>query len=194
MIALRPRDLSASPSPSRCVTAPIRLSNNFGNDCSWPILLQKSFCTPDQKFSGPWARLSCKDSGTSSPAGKLAVDLGNAIEATRIDDRRSDCPAAGKLSLGDFRLLQQYRPPAERRLRKSSPGQVVPALRGIGGTACREGDRAAPLICCGDLPVSVARAPVLPPGMNSAGGTCPAVARRSSVGNPSARLGNFPIG
>jgi len=48
--------------------------------------------------------------GTSSPAGKLTVDLGNAIEATKIDDRRSDCPAAGKLSLGDFRLLQQYRP------------------------------------------------------------------------------------
>ena len=51
--------------------------------------------------------------GTSSPAGKLTVDLGNAIEATKVDDRRSDCPAAGKLSLGDFRLLQQYRPIAE---------------------------------------------------------------------------------
>src|SRR6516225_1094122 len=50
--------------------------------------------------------------GTSSPAGKLTVDLGNAIEATKIGDRRSDCPAAGKLSLGDFRLLQQYRPKA----------------------------------------------------------------------------------
>jgi hypothetical protein len=50
---------------------------------------------------------------TSSPAGKLTVDLGNAIEATKIADRRSDCPAAGKLSLGDFRLLQQNRPKAE---------------------------------------------------------------------------------
>jgi hypothetical protein len=29
----------------------------------WQILLQKSFCTGDQKFSGLWARLSCKDVG-----------------------------------------------------------------------------------------------------------------------------------
>jgi hypothetical protein len=28
-----------------------------------PILLQKSFFTGDQKFSGLWARLSCKDVG-----------------------------------------------------------------------------------------------------------------------------------
>jgi hypothetical protein len=28
-----------------------------------PILLQKSFCTGDQKFSGLWTRLSCKDVG-----------------------------------------------------------------------------------------------------------------------------------
>jgi hypothetical protein len=27
----------------------------------WPIVLQKSFCTGDQKFWGPLARLSCKD-------------------------------------------------------------------------------------------------------------------------------------
>jgi hypothetical protein len=53
--------------------------------------------------------------GTSSPAAKLTVDLGYAIEATKIDDRRSDCPAAGKLSLGDFRLLQQYRHEADIR-------------------------------------------------------------------------------
>src|SRR5262245_44916358 len=26
-----------------------------------PILLQKSFCTGDRKFCGPWTRLSCKD-------------------------------------------------------------------------------------------------------------------------------------
>src|SRR5262245_46513327 len=29
--------------------------------CNWPILLQKSFCTGDRKFCGPWTRLSCKD-------------------------------------------------------------------------------------------------------------------------------------
>src|SRR5580704_7217593 len=30
--------------------------------------------------------------GTSPPTVKLTVDLGNVIEATKIDDRRSDCP------------------------------------------------------------------------------------------------------
>jgi hypothetical protein len=30
---------------------------------SVPILLQRSFCTADQKFSGLYARLSCKDVG-----------------------------------------------------------------------------------------------------------------------------------
>ena len=29
--------------------------------CFWPILLQKSFCTGDQKFCGLQVRLSCKD-------------------------------------------------------------------------------------------------------------------------------------
>jgi hypothetical protein len=27
------------------------------------MLLKKSFCTGDQKFSGPWTRVSCKDVG-----------------------------------------------------------------------------------------------------------------------------------
>ena len=51
--------------------------------------------------------------GTSSPDGKLTGDLGNAIESTEIDGRRSRRPLAGKLSPGDFRLLQQYRPQAD---------------------------------------------------------------------------------
>src|SRR3974390_1031205 len=51
--------------------------------------------------------------GTSSPDRKLAGDLGNAIDSTEIDDRRSCRPLAGKLSLGDFRLLQQYRPDSD---------------------------------------------------------------------------------
>ena len=50
--------------------------------------------------------------GTSSPDRKLTGDLGNAIESTEIDGRRSRRPLAGKLSPGDFRLLQQYRPVA----------------------------------------------------------------------------------
>jgi hypothetical protein len=31
------------------------------DDRFWQILLQKSFCTGDQKFCGLQARLSCKD-------------------------------------------------------------------------------------------------------------------------------------
>jgi len=51
--------------------------------------------------------------GTSSPDGKLTGDLRNAIESTEIDGRRSRRSLAEKLSPGDFRLLQQYRPIAE---------------------------------------------------------------------------------
>jgi hypothetical protein len=54
--------------------------------------------------------------GTSSPDRKLTGDLGNAIESTEIDGRRSRRPLAEKLSPGDFRLLQQYRPIAEIKI------------------------------------------------------------------------------
>jgi hypothetical protein len=47
--------------------------------------------------------------GTSSPDDKLTCDLGNVIEATQIGGRRSNRFMAGKLSPGNFRLLQQYR-------------------------------------------------------------------------------------
>jgi hypothetical protein len=47
--------------------------------------------------------------GTSSPDDKLTGDLGNAIETTQIGGRRSDRLTAGKLSPGNFGLLQQYR-------------------------------------------------------------------------------------
>src|SRR5215831_6085398 len=47
--------------------------------------------------------------GTSSPEDKLAGDLGNVIEATSIGGRRSDFFTAGKLTPGNFGLLQQYR-------------------------------------------------------------------------------------
>jgi hypothetical protein len=47
---------------------------------------------------------------TSSPDDKLADDLGNAIEGTRISGRRSDFLTAGKLAPGYFGLLQQYLP------------------------------------------------------------------------------------
>jgi hypothetical protein len=48
--------------------------------------------------------------GTSSPDDKLIGDLGNVIEATQIGGSRSDCLMAGKLSPGNFGLLQQYLP------------------------------------------------------------------------------------
>ena len=65
--------------------------------------------------------------GTSSPDGKLTGDLGNAIESTEIDGRRSRRPLAGKLSPDDFRLLQQYRPAAD-----SCGAARCPIIRGGG--------------------------------------------------------------
>jgi hypothetical protein len=53
--------------------------------------------------------LRVKMLGTSSPTAKLTGDLGNVIEATQTGVRRSDRLVAGKLSPGNFRLLQQYR-------------------------------------------------------------------------------------
>jgi hypothetical protein len=46
--------------------------------------------------------------GTSSPDDKLTGDLANAIEITQIGGRQSDRVMAGKLSPGNFGLLQQY--------------------------------------------------------------------------------------
>jgi hypothetical protein len=51
--------------------------------------------------------------GTSSPDDKLTGDLGSVIETTQIGGRRSDRLMAGKLSPGNFGLLQQYRHKAD---------------------------------------------------------------------------------
>src|SRR6266536_280665 len=51
--------------------------------------------------------------GTSSPDDKLTGDLGNVIETTQIGGSRSDRLTAGKLSPGNFGLLQQYRHEAD---------------------------------------------------------------------------------
>jgi hypothetical protein len=48
--------------------------------------------------------------GTSAPDDKLADDLDNAIESTRIRGRRSDFLTEGKLAPGNLGLLQQYLP------------------------------------------------------------------------------------
>jgi hypothetical protein len=51
-----------------------------------------------------------KGLGTSWSDDKLADDLGNVIEGTRISGRRSDFFTAGKLAPGNLRLLQQNLP------------------------------------------------------------------------------------
>jgi hypothetical protein len=51
--------------------------------------------------------------GTSSPDDKFADDLGNAIEGTRINGRRSDFFRTEKLAPDNLGLLQQYRHEAE---------------------------------------------------------------------------------
>ena len=51
--------------------------------------------------------------GTSSPDDKRTGDLGSVIETTQIGGRRSDRLMAGKLSPGNFGLLQQYRHKAD---------------------------------------------------------------------------------
>jgi hypothetical protein len=53
--------------------------------------------------------------GTSSSEEKLAGDPGNVIEATSIGGRRSDFFTAGKLTPGNFGLLQQYRHERDQR-------------------------------------------------------------------------------
>jgi hypothetical protein len=59
--------------------------------------------------------------GTSSPDDKLTADLGNVIETTQIGGRRSDRLTAGKLSPGNFGLLQQYLPKAAVSTRTLRP-------------------------------------------------------------------------
>jgi hypothetical protein len=80
--------------------------------------------------------------GTSSPNDKLADDLGNAIEGTRINGCRSDFLTAGKLAPGNLGLLQQYLPQADMcsAAKKhfhsiTSPGTAVLLLGNFTGDA-----------------------------------------------------------
>src|SRR6516164_45046 len=61
-----------------------------------------------KNFSGFRRDFSAKMWGTSSPNDKLADDLGNAIEVTRISGRRSDFFTTEKLAPDNLGLLQQY--------------------------------------------------------------------------------------
>src|SRR6266702_904827 len=74
--------------------------------------------------------------GTSSPDDKLTGDLGNVIETTQIGGRRSDRLTAGKLSPGNFGLLQQYLPlPDSRTAAKRRPYSITSSARAssVGG-------------------------------------------------------------
>ena len=53
--------------------------------------------------------------GTSSHSDELTGDFGNKPEAILIGDHGLSCLLAGKLSLRDLRLLQQYRHIADIR-------------------------------------------------------------------------------
>jgi hypothetical protein len=72
----------------------------------WQIVLQKSFCTGDQKFCGLQARFSSKHVGTSSHGDELTGNLANELDAISIDDRGLFRLLAGKLSHGNLGLLQ----------------------------------------------------------------------------------------
>ena len=66
-----------------------------------------------KNFPGRGRDFHVKMWGTSWLDDKLASDLGNPIEATRIGGRRLNRLLAGKSSSGNFGLLQQYLPIAD---------------------------------------------------------------------------------
>jgi len=56
------------------------------NFCFWPILLQKSFCDTEDKFSGPYTLRSNNDLRDYIIGDELTGDFGNDLEATSIGD------------------------------------------------------------------------------------------------------------
>src|SRR6516165_3774950 len=88
----------------------------------WPLVIKNS--------PGFRRDFRVKMWGTSSPEDKLADDLGNAIEGTRISGRRSDFFTAGKLPPGNLRLLQQYRHRAAKVCATSCPQLVEADITG----------------------------------------------------------------
>jgi hypothetical protein len=95
----------------------VRLPSNTLRECGHPrAAAQCRFCCKSlfaqviKNFPGCRRDFCVKMWGTSSPDDKLTGNLGNVIEATRIGGRRSDRLMAGKLTPGNFGLLQQYLP------------------------------------------------------------------------------------
>jgi hypothetical protein len=56
------------------------------NFCFWTILLQKSFCDTEDKFSGPYTLRSNNDLRDYIIGDELTGDFGNDLEATSIRD------------------------------------------------------------------------------------------------------------
>jgi hypothetical protein len=83
-----------------------------------------------KNFPGFRRDFRVKMRGTSSSDDKLADDLGNAIEGTRISGRRSDFSTAGKSAPGHLGLLQQYLPKAASRAAKGQGNFYLKARRG----------------------------------------------------------------
>src|SRR6516164_2894862 len=86
------------------------LTTAYGRFCCKSL-----FALVIKNFPGFRRDFRVKMRGTSSSDDKLADDLGNAIEGTRISGRRSDFSTAGKSAPGHLGLLQQYRHRAAER-------------------------------------------------------------------------------
>jgi hypothetical protein len=98
------------------------LTAGFGRFCC-----KSPFALAIKNFPGFICDFRVKMWGTSSSDDKLADDLGNAIEGTRIGGRRFSFFTAGNLAPGNRGLLQQY-------LHIAAVGECPP-FAAIGGTA-----------------------------------------------------------
>jgi hypothetical protein len=97
------------------VTADIRRDDGYVSFV--PILLQKSFCIGQYKFSGPYALRSNSHLWDYMFCDELTSDFGNALAATSVGDRGSFDPFAGNLSHSISGVLQQHLPNSDIRLR-----------------------------------------------------------------------------
>src|SRR6202011_2863439 len=77
------------------------------------MLLKKSFCTGDQKFSGRRRDFRVKMWGTSSPSEKLTGDFANGLGAILIGELSLASLFSKKSSPGILGLLQQNLPQAD---------------------------------------------------------------------------------
>src|SRR5262249_38914079 len=157
----------ARPQRASIRARPRRRSDRIGgrfaaiaHDRLWQILLQKSFPLVTKNSPGCRRDFRVKMWGTSSPDDKLTGDLAEAPEATKIAGRRSDRPMAGKLSPGNFGLLQQYLPRADitrcsKPWVKKSTGRPAAFVSGILTVSAIQGRpwrclsaRPSPAPCC----------------------------------------------